>query len=88
MYALIYSPGARRDFAGLPGDVAVRIHRSLKSIKEDPYRHVKKLEGSFAVPLYSYRVSREYRCILTIEDDRLVIFVIEIGHRKNIYRKY
>jgi len=71
----------------LPRDVAVRIHTSLKNIKADPYSHVRKLEGSFAVPLYSYRVGR-YRCIPTVEENKRVIFVIEIGHRKNIYRKY
>ncbi|MDD3293034.1 MAG: type II toxin-antitoxin system RelE/ParE family toxin [Candidatus Pacebacteria bacterium] len=88
MYTLIYSTGAEKDLAGLPKDVAVRIHTSLKKIKENPYNHVKKLEGTFAVPLYSFKVGREYRCILTIEDNKMVIFVIEIGHRKNIYRKY
>ncbi len=60
MYALIYSPGAQKDVAGLPRDVAVRIHTSLKNIKADPYGHVKKLEGSFAVPLYLYRLD-QYR---------------------------
>jgi len=88
MYILIYSPGAQKDLAGLPKDVAVRIHKSLKKIKDNPYNYVKKLEGSFTVPIYSYRVGREYRCILTIEDNRMVVFVIEIGLRKNIYRKY
>lgn len=86
MYALIYSPEAQKDVAGLPRDVAVRIHTSLKNIKADPYNHVKRLEGSFVVPLYSYRVG-QYRCILTIEENKLVIFVVEIGH-KNISRKY
>jgi mRNA interferase RelE/StbE len=88
MYTLIYSPGASKDLARLPKDVAMRIHKSLKSIKQDPYSHIKKLEGSFDVPLFTYRVGREYRCILTVEDKKLVVFVIEIGHRKNIYRKY
>ncbi|ABN57401.1 MULTISPECIES: type II toxin-antitoxin system RelE family toxin [Methanoculleus] len=86
MYALIYSPGAQKDVAGLPRDMAVRIHTSLKKIKADLYNHVRKLEGSFAVPLYSYRIG-QYRCILTIEDNKLVIFVVEIGY-KNISRKY
>ena len=88
MYILIYSKGAQKDLERLPGDVAVRIHTSLKKIKTDPYSHVKKLEGSFGIPLYSYKVGREYRCIITIEDNRMVVFVIEVGHRKNIYRKY
>jgi len=53
MYALIYSPGAQKDVAGLPRNIVVRIHMSLKKIKADPYSHVKNLEGSFAVPLYT-----------------------------------
>ena len=86
MDTLIYSPGAKKDLTGLSRDVAVRIHTSLKSIKIDSYSRAKKLEGSPAVPLYSYRIG-QYRCILTIEDSKLVIFVIEIGHRRNIYRE-
>lgn len=88
MYTLTYSTGARKDLERLPKDVAVRIHESLKKIKQNPYDHIKKLEGSFGIPLYSYKIGREYRCIITVEDDRMVVFVIEVGHRKNIYRKY
>jgi mRNA interferase RelE/StbE len=88
MYELIYSTEAQKDLERLPKDIALRVHKSLKKIKQNPYNYVKKLEGSFGIPLYSYKVGREYRCIITVEDNRMVVFVIEVGHRKNIYRKY
>jgi len=52
------------------------------------YGYVKKLKTNHHVPLYSLRVGREYRCILTILDQELVVFVIEAGHRSTVYRKY
>jgi mRNA interferase RelE/StbE len=44
---------------------------------------VKKLVGD---PGYRLRVG-EYRVIIDIYKDKLVILVIKIGHRKNIYKK-
>ncbi|MFW5987713.1 MAG: type II toxin-antitoxin system RelE family toxin [Methanohalophilus sp.] len=48
---------------------------------------VKKFKGSPKSPLYSLRIG-EYRVILSIDGDQLIVFVIEIGHRRNIYNKY
>lgn len=78
MYSLIYSPAAQKDLQKLPADVAKRIHASLKEIKPDPYAHVKKLKGSPATPLYSLHVGH-YRAVLTIENNKMIIFVIETG---------
>ncbi len=87
MYSIIYSPAARKDLNKLPVDVAKNIVSSIKEIKENPKLHVKKLKGSPKSPIYSLRVG-EYRVIMSIEGDKLIIFVIEIGHRSKIYRKY
>ncbi|EXJ09142.1 type II toxin-antitoxin system RelE family toxin [Nitrincola nitratireducens] len=35
--------------------------------------------------LWRYRV-RDYRMICTIEDHRLVVLVLQVGHRKKIYK--
>jgi len=88
MYTLRYAPDAHKDLKKLPKETAVRVHTTLKSILDNPYQHVKKLKTNHNVPLYSLRVGREYRCILTILDNELVIFVIEVGHRSTVYRKY
>ncbi|OPY24785.1 MAG: Plasmid stabilization system protein [Methanomethylovorans sp. PtaU1.Bin073] len=55
-------------------------------MQDDPKAHVKKLKGSPKSPLYSLRIG-EYRVIMSIDGDKLIIFVIEVGHRSVIYRK-
>lgn len=37
--------------------------------------------------LYRLRVG-EYRVIMSIERERMVVFVLEVGHRSTVYRKY
>lgn len=86
MYSILYSPGARRDLQKLSIDVAKRIVTAIKEIQDNPKVHVKKLKGSPKSPLYSLRIG-EYRVIMSIDGDKLIIFVIEIGHRSVIYRK-
>ena len=50
---------------------------------EDPRRTGHPLTGEFQ-GLWRYRVGR-YRIIAEIIDSRLVIVVVEVGHRKNRY---
>ena len=84
----MYAPDAAKDLRKLPKETAVRVHTKLKSILENPYHDSKKLKTNHNVPLYSIRVGREYRCIFTILDSELIVFVIEVGHRSTVYRKY
>jgi mRNA interferase RelE/StbE len=86
-FSVIYTARARRDLRNLPIDGAQTCIRAVSGIKEDPHSHVKKLKGSKKAPLYSLRIG-EYRAIMSIEDDRLVVLVLEVGHRSNIYRKF
>jgi mRNA interferase RelE/StbE len=87
MHLILYSPGALKDLKNLPKNVAEKVVTSIKEVKDSPKAHVKKLKGSPKSPLYSLRVG-EYRVIMSIEGEKLVIFVIEEGHRSKIYRKY
>jgi mRNA interferase RelE/StbE len=43
------------------------------------------LHGSRLGEFWRYRVG-DYRLIAKIEDDRLVVLVLRVGHRKEIYR--
>jgi mRNA interferase RelE/StbE len=87
MYSILYSPAALKDLKSLPVDIAEKIVKSIKEIQDSPKVHVKKLKGFTNSPLYSLRVG-EYRVIMSIEDENLIVFVIEVGHRSKIYRKY
>ena len=50
----------------------------------DPRIHGKPLKGDLA-GVWRYRIG-DYRLFATIEDDRLLIFLFEIGHHREIYR--
>jgi mRNA interferase RelE/StbE len=86
-FSVIYTTQARKDLRQLPRDIAQNCIRGISRIKEDPFPFVKKLKGSKHAPLYSLRIG-ECRAILSIEEDRLIVFVLEVGHRSTIYRKY
>lgn len=59
-----------------------RIVEKLDEAAADPFVVAKKLSG---VSLYSIRVG-DYRVILSIEKQKMVILVIDVGHRSKIYR--
>ena len=86
-YQVKYTSKGKRDLKKLPLNVAQSIILSINSIKDDPYSYVKKIKGTKSHPLYTYRVG-EYRVILDIIDNCLLIIVIETGHRSKIYRKF
>jgi len=84
-YTVTYTNRARRDLKRLPPETARRIIRAVAGLREDPYPQVRKLAGFSRTPVYRLRVG-EYRVVLTIEDERLLILVLEAGHRSGIYR--
>jgi len=82
MYEIILSDKAKRQLQKLSKEIRDRIGSAIERIKIRPEAYVKRLVG---VPYYSLRVG-DYRVILNIQQNKLIIFVIEIGHRKNIYK--
>jgi len=81
MYETIVSDKAKKQLSKLPQDIRDRIGIALERIRIRPQHFVLRLVGS---PYYRLRVG-DYRVILDIINEKLVIMIIEIGHRKNIY---
>jgi mRNA interferase RelE/StbE len=81
MYELIISDKARDQLKNLSQEIINRIGSVFERIKLRPFHFVKRKEGT---PYFILRIG-EYRAILDIKQDKEIIFVIEIGHRKNIY---
>ena len=87
-WRVFFTPGAERDLKRLPGADEQRIKDEMIALAEEPSSLTRqKLKGHQSIPVYSHRVG-QYRVILTIEDDVMVIFVIEAGSRSKVYRKY
>jgi len=81
MYEIEFSETAEKQLYKLERATQVRIISTLERIRIKPYTHVKKLVGS---DYFRLRVG-DYRVILDIKESKLLIFIIEVGHRKNIY---
>lgn len=63
-----------------------RIIEKIDSLAENPRPDdCKKLKGNQRPPLYRVR-SGNYRIVYSIHDDVLLVLVVEIGHRKDVYR--
>lgn len=81
IYKLLYTEKAVKQFKKLERKVQERIKSALERIRIRPYAYVTKMVGESH---YKVRVG-DYRVIMDIEDQKLLILVIKVGHRKNIY---
>ena len=83
MYEVIIPSEVERQLNKLDKSEKNRILQTLDRIKIRPEHFVEKLVGEVGFKL---RVG-DYRVILDINNRDLIILVIEIGHRKNIYKR-
>ena len=82
MYDLIYTEKAKKQLKKLDKALQERILHSLERCRIRPHSHVKKLVGN---PYFRLRVG-EFRVVVDIKGDKLVILVLEMDHRKRIYK--
>ena len=83
-YSILLAPPAERQLKALAEPAQKRIVRRLRTLAANPRpQGVKKLVGED--DLYRIRES-DYRIIYTIRDKELIVLVIKIGDRKEIYR--
>jgi mRNA interferase RelE/StbE len=87
-YAVEVLPSALRDIDQLNAQPRRRILKFLYervAKLDDPRSIGQALKGSELGEFWKYRVG-DYRLICKIEDDRVVVLVLRIGHRRDIYR--
>ncbi len=75
---------ARRQIKKLPKLVQSDLKNTIRNLAQNPRSSgVKKLSGNY--DLYRARMGN-YRIIYEIKDDVLIIVIVLVGHRKQIYR--
>ena len=81
-YELRFRKSVAKDLRGFPGQDVRRILQRIRGLAVDPRpAGCEKLSGQ-----ERYRVRQgAYRIIYEIEDDRLIILVVKIGHRRDVY---
>ncbi|MFA6637129.1 MAG: type II toxin-antitoxin system RelE/ParE family toxin [Candidatus Omnitrophota bacterium] len=85
MYKIVFSKTAENDFIELSRNnpaVLRRVRTALESIAKDP-RSGKPLRLTLKGK-WSYRVG-SYRIIYAIERGKLIVYLLTIGHRSEVY---
>ena len=81
-YSIEIKKSAAKEIEKLPKTVLKRILNKIQSLSTEPRPSgCKKLTAD---EKYRLRVG-DYRILYSIEDDRLVIYIVKVGHRKKIY---
>lgn len=83
IYSLLFKKTAEKSFEKLSQKEKSKVCSVLLSLREKPFLG-KKLSGEFE-GFYSVRVW-PYRIIYTVIKKELIILVVDIGHRKDVYR--
>jgi mRNA interferase RelE/StbE len=82
-FELRVRPSVAKDLKVIPRQSVLRILDKIEALREDP-RPVgcEKLSG-----LERYRIRQgSYRIIYSIFDDEIVVEIVKVGHRKDVYR--
>ena len=83
-YTIRMESRVRKTLDRLPADLYARIMRKLEALQENPRPFgVEKLAGP--EDLYRVRVG-DWRIVYAIRDRELVVIVVRIGHRREVYR--
>lgn len=83
-YSIVIKKSAEKELLHLPSPYIHKIRATISSLAENPRPHdCKKLSGSQNE--YRVRIGM-YRILYVIHDNILTVFVIKIGHRKDVYR--
>ncbi|MCX5147369.1 type II toxin-antitoxin system RelE/ParE family toxin [Streptomyces sp. NPDC048550] len=85
-YAFRFTTAAQRQLRAIERPAAMRILTALTALGDDPYREdsdIKKLTGPSG--LYRLRVG-SYRVAYQVLDGELVILVVKVGDRRDVYK--
>lgn len=85
MYKIEYSKDIEKDLLKLPKTEISRIFAKIDRLAEDPRPSgIEPLQGKFK-GLHRIR-SGNYRIVYQIIDDRLIVLVVRVSHRREVYR--
>lgn len=82
-YKIYFRESVEKDFNSLPKKDIQKILNRIEALREDPRPSgCEKLTGR-----ERYRVRQgRYRIVYSIQDEALTVWVVKVGHRKDVYR--
>jgi mRNA interferase RelE/StbE len=87
-YRIEFRPAAGRDIAKLDPFVRRKVIADIEKLAADPRPHgVQKLEAKEKLYRIYLGPGKNYRAIYQIHDEVLLVLVVNVGDRKEIYRR-
>ncbi len=83
-YLLSWKKSAQKELRKLPKATVIKLVALAESLVNDPHPEgCRKLSGTE----HTYRVrSGDYRIVYQVDNGQLIIEVVKVGHRKEVYR--
>jgi mRNA interferase RelE/StbE len=82
-YKVYFKASVEKDFTTIPKKDLKKLLKRIEGLAENPRPGgCEKLTGQ---ERYRLRQGR-YRVVYSIQDDELAVWVVNVGHRKDIYR--
>lgn len=81
-YKIIITDTAKKQLKKLDRKMIIRIDKKLHEISNNPFFYLTRLVG---LEFYKLRVG-DYRVLMTVSQNNLIITVVEISHRRNVYK--
>lgn len=81
-YEIEIKPRAQKQLKKLPQEIKERILKKVVFIRDIPQSFMKKLESK---DIWSLRVG-DYRVLIDIFEDKKLMEVVKVGHRKEVYK--
>ncbi len=86
MYAIEFLPSAKKELAELDFVIQKQLKEKILLLASEPVtlkNNIKPLKGEYSGK-FRLRV-RDYRVIFQIVDEKVLILIVRIGHRKEVY---
>jgi len=84
-YRIEFSKRAEKEFESLPLQIQIRLQHRIDALALDPrpsgVKQLKDAENQYRLRVGSYRIVYE------IQDAILLVILLRVGHRREVYRK-
>jgi len=87
-YSIEFKRSAHKELKRLPRATQSKIVRALEHLRIDPFSDIlpiRKMHGRPTEDRYRLRIG-DYRVIYEVRKKKVVIYIVRIGHRKDVYR--
>jgi mRNA interferase RelE/StbE len=87
-HALDFTPAALRELDKLEFSVRRKVFADIEKLKENPRPHgIEKMETKQKLYRIAVGPGNNYRAIYQIRDEVLLVLVVRVGDRKEVYRR-